>query len=167
MIPEDLALANEAVDRFSDRVVVASVDLSKLSKALTGTGRPTMGGVLELPRPYCEPFRKMVANPAVVHRLTWMGGKGFRCTGFEALCTVKGGTGHFLHGGNEPLSPSRNCTFQNGRSYALGGPSVAVAWQLRNVTEDEGGLPACRAATSRSTAFHDKGRGRHLFHGRS
>ncbi len=146
---DDLALANEAVDRFSDRVVVASVDLAKGSKALAGTGRPTMGGLLELPRPYCEPFRKMVAHPAVVHRLTWMGGKGFRCTGFEALCTVKGGAGHFLHGGNEPLSPSRNYTFQNGRSYALGGPSVAVAWQLRDVTEDDGGF-ACVPGSHKS-----------------
>ena len=142
MTPEDLALANEAVDRFTDRIVVESVDLAKGSKSLAGTGRPTMTGLLEMPRPYCEPFRKMLAHPAVVHRLTWMGGKGFRCTGFEAICTARGGAGHFLHGGNEPLSPSRNYTFQNGRSYALGGPSVAVAWQLRDVTENDGGF-AC------------------------
>ncbi len=142
MTPEDLALANEAVDRFTDRIVVESVDLAKGSKSLAGTGRPTMTGLLEMPRPYCEPFRKMLAHPAVVHRLTWMGGKGFRCTGFEAICTASGGAGHFLHGGNEPLSPSRNYTFQNGRSYALGGPSVAVAWQLRDVTENDGGF-AC------------------------
>ena len=119
------------------------------SKSLAGTGRPTLTGLLELPRPWCEPFRKMLAHPAVVHRLTWMGGKGFRCTGFEAICTPRGGAGHFLHGGNEPLSPSRNYTFQNGRSYALGGPSVGVAWQLRDVTAEDGGF-ACVPGSHKS-----------------
>ena len=156
MTPEDLALANEAIDRFSDRIVVESVDLAMGSKSLAGTGRPTIAGLLEMPRPYCEPFRKMLAHPAVVHRLTWMGGKGFRCTGFEAICTPRGGAGHFLHGGNEPLSPSRNYTFQNGRSYALGGPSVGVAWQLRDVTEDDGGF-ACVPGSHKSQYGIPKG----------
>ena len=34
---------------------------------------PTLGGLLSLPKPYCDPFRKMVAHPVVEHRLNWMG----------------------------------------------------------------------------------------------
>lgn len=37
-------------------------------------GRPTLGGLLQLPDEQADPFRKMVANPAVQHRLNWMGG---------------------------------------------------------------------------------------------
>lgn len=32
-------------------------------------GRPTLGGLLELPGPHAEPFRKMCVHPAVQHRL--------------------------------------------------------------------------------------------------
>ena len=73
MTPEELELANEAIDRFEDKISVGE-ELARGSKSLAGTGRPTLGGLLTLPEPYCEPFRKMVAHPAIVHRLNWMGG---------------------------------------------------------------------------------------------
>ena len=138
MTPEDLELANEAIDRFANQIAVGG-ELSGGSKSLAGTGRPTMGGLLTLPKPYCEPFRKMVAHPAVVHRLNWMGASGFRCGGPTAFCAVKGTSGHSLHDANEPLIPSRSYVFQNGRSYC---EAVTVTWQLRDVTEADGGF-AC------------------------
>ena len=88
MDPEDLALANEAIDRFEDRIVVGE-ELARGSKSLAGSGRPTLGGLLRLPAPWCGPFRRMVAHPAVVHRLTWMGGSGFRCDQPAAFCAVR------------------------------------------------------------------------------
>ena len=138
MTPEDLKLANEAVDRFEDRIVVGE-ELARGSKSMAGTGRPLLGGLTELPKPYCEPFRKMIAPPAVVRRLTWMKGSGFRTGGGTAFCAVKGTSGHSLHDGNEPLSPSRGYVFKNGRSYA---ETVTVTWQLRDVTAKDGGF-AC------------------------
>ena len=138
MSPEDLALANAAIDRFADRIVVGK-ELARGSKSLAGTGRPTMAGLLELPDPYCEPFRKMIAHPAVVHRLNWMGASGFRCDGPTAFCAVKGTSGHALHDANEPLVPSRSYVFQNGRSYC---EAVTVTWQLQDVNEEDGGF-AC------------------------
>ena len=138
MTPEDLELANEAIDRFEDRIVVGG-ELSGGSKSLVGTGRPTLGGLINLPKPYCEPFRRMVAHPAVVHRLNWMGASGFRCGGPTAFCAVKGTSGHSLHDANEPLNASRGYVFQNGRSYC---EAITVTWQLRDVNEDDGGF-AC------------------------
>ncbi|MBI2951276.1 phytanoyl-CoA dioxygenase family protein [bacterium] len=138
MTPEDLKLANEAVDSFEDKIVVGE-ELARGSKSMAGTGRPLLSGLIELPRPYCEPFRKMIAHPAVVRRLTWMKGSGFRTGGGTAFCAVKGTSGHSLHDGNEPLSPSRGYVFKNGRSYA---ETVTVTWQLRDVTEKDGGF-AC------------------------
>lgn len=138
MSRDDIELANEAIDRFSDRIVVGD-ELSRGSKSLAGTGRPLLGALMELPKPYCEPFRRMVGHPAITHRLTWMGGSGFRCGGPTAFLSAKGSTGHALHDSNEPLNPSRSYVFKNGRSYC---EAVTVAWQLRDVNEDDGGF-AC------------------------
>ena len=138
MSPEDLALANGAIDRFESDIVVQE-ELSRNSTSLAGTGRPVLNRLLELPEPWCGPFRRMVAHPAVVHRLTWMGGSGFRCDGPTAFCAVKGTSGHSLHDANEPLNPSRSYVYKNGRSFC---EAVTVTWQLRDVTDDDGGF-AC------------------------
>ena len=136
MDAEWLEKANEAIDKFSDRIVVGQ-ELSRGSKSLRGTGRPTLGGLLEFPEPYCEPFRKMLTHPAVIHRLNWMGGSGYRTGGATAFTSVKGTTGHSLHGGNEPILPSRGYIYQNGRSYA---EFVRAVWQLHDVNEGDGGF---------------------------
>ena len=47
---------------------------------IAGTGRPDLQGLLALPAPHCEPFRKMLAHPAVLSRLAWMQGPGAVCT---------------------------------------------------------------------------------------
>ena len=37
--------------------------------SLSGTGRPDLVGLFDLPEPHCMPFRKMLAHPAVILRL--------------------------------------------------------------------------------------------------
>jgi hypothetical protein len=133
-----LAKANEAIDKFEDRIEVGG-ELSGGSTALAGTGRPLLSGLLELPEPYCEPFRKMVAHPIVAHRLNWMGASGGRMGGLTAFCSVQGGSGHSLHDGNEPLNPGRGYVYQNGRSFC---EAITVTWQLRDVPDGLGGF-AC------------------------
>ena len=135
---EWLARANEAVDKFQDRIQVGS-ELSGGSKSQAGTGRPLLSGLNEFPAPYNESFRRMLAHPLVVDRLTWMGGSGFRTGGGSVFCAVQGTSGHSLHDGNEPMSPSRGYYFKNGRSYA---ETVTVAWQLRDVEPGQGGFAA-------------------------
>jgi len=114
-------------------------ELARGSKSLAGTGRPLLPGLLELPAPDCDPFRRMVAHPAVEHRLNWMGASGGRMGGATLFCSVKGSTGHALHDANEPLNPGRGYVYQNGRSYC---EAITVTWQLRDVTAAEGGF-AC------------------------
>ncbi|MBI1930026.1 phytanoyl-CoA dioxygenase family protein [Candidatus Poribacteria bacterium] len=138
MTLEHLRRANEAIDRFEHQIVVGE-ELSGGSKSLAGTGRPLLGGLLQLPKPYCDPFREIIAHPAVVQRMNWMGGSGFRCGGPTAFCAVKGTSGHSLHDSNEPLYPPMGNFFQNGRSYTQ---AITVAWQLRDVTQADGGF-AC------------------------
>jgi len=138
MDEEWLAIANEAIDKFEDRIEVGG-ELSGGSTALAGTGRPLLNGLLELPEPWCEPFRKMVAHPVVEHRLNWMGASGGRMGGATGFCSVQGGSGHSLHDGNEPSNPGRGYVFQNGRSYC---EAITVTWQLRDVPDGLGGF-AC------------------------
>ena len=133
-----LAEANEAVDKFQDRIVVGS-ELAGGSVSQAGTGRPLLSGLLDLPAPYNAPFRRMIAHPAVVHRLNWMGGSGYRTGGATVFCAVQGTSGHSLHDGNEPMSPSRGYYFKNGRSYC---ETVTITWQLRDVEPGLGGF-AC------------------------
>ena len=133
-----LAEANEAVDKFQDRIVVGS-ELAGGSVSQAGTGRPLLPGLLDLPAPYNTPFRRMIAHPAVVQRLNWMKGSGYRTGGATVFCAVQGTSGHALHDGNEPMSPSRGYDFKNGRSYA---ETVTITWQLRDVEPGLGGF-AC------------------------
>ena len=138
MDEEWLALANEVVDNFQDRVEVGS-ELSGSSKSQAGTGRPLLSGLLDLPDPHNAAFRRMIAHPAVVSRLNWMGASGYRTGGATVFCATEGTSGHSLHDGNEPISPSRGYAFKNGRSYC---ETVTITWQLRDVEPDLGGF-AC------------------------
>ena len=119
MDEEWLAAANEAVDRFAERIEVGE-ELARGSKSLAGTGRPLLPGLLELPQPYCEPFRRMVAHPAVEHRLNWMGGSGGRMGGATGFVSVQGTSGHALHDANEPLNPGRGYVYHNGPQLLRG-----------------------------------------------
>lgn len=130
--------ANEAVNKFQDRIVVGD-ELAGGSVSQAGTGRPLLTGLLDLPDLYNAPFRRMIAHPAVVQRLNWMGGSGYRTGGATVFCAVHGTSGHALHDGNEPMSPSRGYDFKNGRSYA---ETVTITWQLRDVEPGLGGF-AC------------------------
>ncbi len=138
MDEEWLAAANEAIDRFEDRVQVGE-ELARGSTSLAGTGRPLLAGLLQLPAPFCDPFRRMVAHPVVEHRLNWMGASGGRMGGATGFVAVKGTSGHALHDANEPLNPGRGYVYQNGRSYC---EAITVTWQLRDVRSDDGGF-AC------------------------
>ena len=138
MDDEWLERANDIVDKHQDRVQVGS-ELARGSISQAGTGRPLLPGLLDLPDPDNEPFRRMIAHPDIVYRLTWMGASGFRTGGASVFCAVEGTSGHALHNGNEPMSPSRGYYFKNGRSYA---ETVTVTWQLRDVEPDLGGFAA-------------------------
>ena len=108
------------------------------SHALRGTGRPTMHDLLQLERPYCDPFRQMLAHPAVVLRLNPMCGSGFRLDHGPLLISgVKGTEGLTMHGAGEPHRPHVAYNHQNGHSYCGG---VTVSWQLADVNPDDGGF---------------------------
>ncbi len=95
-----LQAANAAVDAHQDKIEVGGV-LSGSSVTQAGTGRPLLGGLANLPGGHGKPFQRMLAHPAVVKRLNWMGGSGYRCGGGTLFCAEPGTSGHTLHDGNE------------------------------------------------------------------
>jgi len=87
--------------------------------------RPRIGGLYELPKPHCDPFRRMIGHPPVVQRLNWLLGYGFKEGGDPMCCAYpKGTTGGSLHGQN-----SRAHTYYNGRELC---DQVNVAWALKD-----------------------------------
>jgi len=85
--------------------------------------RPRLGGLYQLPPPHCEPFRRMIAHPAIAQRLNWMLGYGFR-ESTEPMCCAypKGTTGGSLHGqnpGGYALVNGRPCVEQVNVAWAL------------------------------------------------
>ena len=131
-----LGEANDAINVLEDQIVVGT-DTSGGHTTLAGTGRPELRQLLSLPEPYCNPFRRMIAHPVVEHRLNWMGGSGVRTENPSLFASVKGTSGHKLHTNGEPINPSRQYVFQNGRSYC---EAITATWQLRDVNEEDGGF---------------------------
>ena len=139
---EDIALANEAIDRHADQIHerTGELSLSAGSKALEGvTGRGDLGGALSWPDPHGRPFRDMLVNPKVVPFLHEILGTGFRLDHNLGIITMrKGAEGHLLHGSSGPgFDRHQYYIFKDGKMH--NGLTVA-AYQLADVREGDGGL---------------------------
>ena len=135
MDAEWIAAAHDAIDRFSDRLEL-SPDGTRGSKQLAGDRFPSLYGLFELPHPYCEPFRRMIANPDVIHRLNWMMGSGYYLSRARAIHYEKGTSGLYIHSTPEPATPRNTYALQNGRAYS---EQINVAWQLVDTNTGDGG----------------------------
>jgi hypothetical protein len=139
---EELAACNEAIDRHRELIRPRPPEQS-----LSGTSAPLRGergrfeltrSLLTLDRPWCEPFRRLLAHPGIAPYLTELIGPGFRLDHGPGLIGMEQGTeGHLLHGGGEPYDPSQYYFHKNGRMY--NGLTV-VSWQLTDVNEGDGGF---------------------------
>jgi hypothetical protein len=139
LLEEEVERANDIVDRYWDRVKVGGTT-ARNSVVFAGTGRPMLPGILEFPKPDCDPFREMLAHPVLVKYLNVMCGKGFRLDhGPMFIVSNKGTAGHTMHGNGEPHRPHVAYHHQNGETWVGG---VTVAWQLHDCKEGMGGF-AC------------------------
>ncbi|MCY4603877.1 MAG: hypothetical protein OXE49_06550, partial [Gemmatimonadetes bacterium] len=97
---EHLKLANDAIDSME---LTPSPEYFGDSVALKGENASTrLGnseGLLELPRPFCEPFREMLAHPKTIPHLNTILGEGWRLDHGPGLIAMdKGCSGGMLHG---------------------------------------------------------------------
>ncbi len=142
LTPDEVALCNEAIEHHAGAIRErgGELSLSGGSKTLEGiTGRGDLGGMLSWEKPWCEPFRNMLAHPKIVPYLHGILGKGFRMDHNPGLITMrKGAEGHVFHGSSGPgFDPHQYYIFKDGRMHC--GLTV-VAWQLADVNPGDGGL---------------------------
>jgi len=138
----EVAAANEAIDRHADGIVerVGEASLSSDSKTMQGeTGRGDLGGLLSWEKPWCDPFRAMLAHPQITPYLNQLLGKGWRLDHNAGLISMrKGAEGHLLHGSSGPaFDRHQYYIFKDGQMH--NGLTV-VAWQLTDVNPGDGGL---------------------------
>ena len=138
----EVAAANEAIDWHADGIVerVGEASLSSDSKTMQGeTGRGDLGGLLSWEKPWCDPFRAMLAHPQITPYLNQLLGKGWRLDHNAGLISMrKGAEGHLLHGSSGPaFDRHQYYIFKDGQMH--NGLTV-VAWQLADVNPGDGGL---------------------------
>ena len=107
---------NAAIDANFDAVIPDPNAKLDGSHALAGTTpRKTMGGLLTLPQPWCQPFRNLLANPRIVPYLNTMLGRGWKLDHAPQLFLADpGAEGLVLHGATGLHSPVEY-TYLNGR----------------------------------------------------
>ena len=142
LTPEEVAIANEAIDRHSEHGHIRSRDqaLDGGSPKLKGEqGRGELSGMLHWEEPWCNPFRHMLAHPTLVPYLNVILGKGFRMDHQMFLLSMdKGAEGHTFHGSSGPgFDPNQYYIFRDGRMH--NGLTV-VTFQLTDVPPGVGGL---------------------------
>ncbi len=145
---QEVAEANAAIDACLDRMILEEENVrTRGSVSLQGKGQKTLHDTIELEKPHCEPFRKMLVHPQVVMRLNEMCGKGFRHDhGSWIFFSEKGTEGFALHGAGDPHRPNVAYHHQNGRMYCNG---VTATWQLSDCDAGAGGF-ACVAGSHKS-----------------
>lgn len=139
---DEVSRCNEAIDRHAEGIRERTGDLSLSSDSTTlkgTTGRGDMGGLLAWDKPWCDPFREMLAHPGVVRYLHAILGPGYRLDHNAGLISMrKGAEGHLLHGSSGPgFDPHQYYIFKDGRMH--NGLTV-VAWQLADANPGDGGL---------------------------
>ena len=101
------------------------------------TDGPPPGGLLGLPHPLCDPFRRMLDCPALVVTLNKLIGAGWAIPHGARLgirTTRRGDVGLFLHAGSDPVGlTNQQTTFGDGRTHT---EYINVTWQLRDVNCD-------------------------------
>ena len=140
----ELKAANNALDHYEDQIKPGARRHN--NPALRGTGRLGLRGinVLQFEKPYCEPFRKMLAHPQVVSRLNVMCGIGFRLDhGPQFIGAVKGTQGGTQHGSGDPHKPGVGYKHQNGNLHVGG---VTVTWNLTDANPGKGGFGCVRGS---------------------
>ncbi len=149
LTPDEVAACNRAIDQNPDRVRVRSEEqsLSGKSKALKGKqGRGDIWGMLTWAKPWCQPFRDLLAHPKIVPVLTEILGEGFRLDHLYGIAMEAGSEGHVLHGGGTHSYPIHHYECRNEQIRC--GLTV-VAWSLTDCGPGDGGF-ACIPGSHKS-----------------
>ena len=141
---DEVVRCNEYIEHQIDAGIAEfkeGADLSGGSPAMAGTSSRLglNSDILVWERPYCEPFRDLIAHPRLAPYLETILEAGFRVdAGPAIMATDPGAEGHALHGGGvERHNFSEAYFFKNGRIYS---GMIVVEIAFADEGPDDGGL---------------------------
>jgi len=152
LTPEQVRRMNEAIDHNHDSINIRTAEQSldgrgkdsggqPAAKLQGNQGRGDFGGYLFWDKPWCEPFREVIAPPQVLRILLGVIGPRFRLTATAGITMTKGNEGFILHGGGTPeLEHMREPffhRFEGGRMY---NGLMSVSYTLTDVEPGDGGF---------------------------
>src|SRR5258708_8860675 len=116
------------------------------SKTLVGTHkRGFFSGMLTWTKPWCNPYREIIAHPKVIPYLNTIHGRGWRLDHEPFILTAdKDSEGLMLHGSTDhQFDGSQYYTYRNGEIRC---GMVVFQYQLADVNEGDGGLCVIRGS---------------------
>lgn len=145
--PDQVQALNDAIDHNHDRVRlregeqrlsgVAGQHGGTASAAMEGAhGRGDIGGILNWPKPWCQPFRDLLSHLPTMHYMLELIGNGFRYGNANGISMTKGAEGHVLHGGGGRLG-GHVYFCRNGQMW---NNLIAVCYQLADINPGDGGF---------------------------
>ncbi len=144
---EEVSACNDAIDNNIDRIEEREQSLAAESETLKGElVRCDLTEMLTWPKPWCDPFRNLLAHPVIVPYLVELLRDGFRLDHLYGIVMRKGAEGLILHGGGTTDDLSHFYQFHNGRMRC--GLTV-VAWALTDCGPGDGGF-ACIPGSHKS-----------------
>ena len=137
---DQVAALNEAIDNNRDNVRLREGEqlLSRNSPVLAGShGRGDIGGILNWPQPWCQPFRDLLSHPPALRYMLDLIGNGFRYANANGITMTAGAEGCVLHGGDVVRPNTHLFRFRNGRFW---NSLVGVCYQLTDIGPGDGGF---------------------------
>ena len=140
---DEVSALNEAVD--ANVVPMEEYDYPGPSQYAGGMdgefGGRSEQGMLAWEKPWCLPFRELIAHPKIIPYTNSIFGRGWRLDSEPSIIMARKGTGgHGLHG-----HTSRRCDASQGYAFANGefrGGMTVFQYVLRDMGEGQGGF-AC------------------------
>ena len=147
---DQVAALNEAIDHNRDNIRIREGQLrlsggagkhgGGVSLALEGAhGRGDIGSILRWPKPWCQPFRNLLAHPKIIPYLNTLFGRGWKLDhGVDVLVAESGCEGLKIHGsGNATFNGSRYYHYHNGRMRS---GLIVCQFAMADVDPGAGGL---------------------------
>jgi hypothetical protein len=138
LTPTEVATLNAAFDANREKMGEDGNSSIGEAKHLAGRRRGMFTGMLAWPKPWCAPFRELLAHPRAVPYLDAIHGRGWRMdhAPFMLHSTV-GSEGLILHSGGEGFDGVQYHLFKGGRVRC---GMVVLQYQLADVHPGDGGF---------------------------
>jgi len=150
---EEVASANAAIDCHAGEILEREGALrnTREGSPLGGdgvNGRRDLAGMLEWPKPQCDPFRSLLAHSRLLPYFTELCGEGYRMDHMPfVIMQRKGSEGFSLHGGplngKGKMNPTLQYRCEDGAFY---NSLVAMSVQLSDHNPGDGGFCVVRGS---------------------